>query len=145
MAVGSGRRPDLAGAPPRQSRSPRAPSDSFLGERPIEPGQRLRPRNLAGLSFQAERDKRLQEEIKNLTVRYSGDAALARRIAEDRAARNFSATDPNWFEQTVAKVYQPILVFLPEPQRADLLQQMMDFHRGGNLAPFPKDEPLGGP
>lgn len=61
----------------------------------------------AQANLAAKQKARLDLEIKNLTARYGGDEALARRIAQDRAARNFAASDPG-FAGEIAPIQQRI-------------------------------------
>lgn len=57
--------------------------------------------------LQSTIDTRLQEEIRVLTTRYSGDTALAERVAKARSARGFAASDPD-FASTIAPLQQKV-------------------------------------
>ncbi len=46
--------------------------------------------------LQTTNQARLGKEIADLTIRYSGDATLAERVARGRMARGFAASDPDF-------------------------------------------------
>ena len=56
---------------------------------------------LAQGEVQTLRDTRLQKEISDLEVRYSGNTELATRVANARAERDFAASDTS-FASTIA-------------------------------------------
>lgn len=81
--------------------------------------------------------ERLDLEVKNLTVRYGGDEALARKIAQDRAGRNFAASSPD-FAAEIAPLQAKV---------ADLEEQIRKTaqrRRGGTLGAGGGSETLGG-
>lgn len=84
----------------------------------------------------ARRRARLDQEIATLTARYSGDEALARRVAEGRMARNFAASDPD-FATEIAPLQQRVTDLEEQIRRASQ-------RRGGQTLAGGNGETLGG-
>lgn len=68
--------------------------------------------------LQSAIDARLRQEIQALTVRYSGDEALAERVARARAERGFAASDPDFETQTLAPLRQKVTELEEQIRRA---------------------------
>lgn len=114
---------------------------SSVGEGPDRPGRFHGP---AGPSFESKFQERLALEIKNLTVRYGGDADLARQIAQDRASRNFAASEPDWFSKTIREVYKPAATYISAGEREEFFRRMERRHTGGLGGDAGNGEKLGG-
>lgn len=67
--------------------------------------------------LQTALDTRLQKEISDLTVRYSGNAELAQRVAEARMSRNFAASDPD-FASSIAPLQAKVAELEEQAKRA---------------------------
>lgn len=92
-----------SGARAAASRAPSAPRGrpTSLGGRDRSNGSKVVPTLQSQLTtaqgaLQGKMDARLQDEIRLLTARYSGDAALAERVARGRMSRDFAASDPGF-------------------------------------------------
>lgn len=85
----AGRLPGMAPA----GRSSRAPGDR---DSAAVPGSLQSQLTTAQGDLQGRLDARLANEIKLLTTRYSGDAALAEQVARGRMSRDFAASDPTF-------------------------------------------------
>lgn len=109
----------------------RGEGDNGRGERSLQSQLTSAQAELA-----AKQRARLDQEIRTLTTRYSGDEALARRVAEARAARNFAASDPN-FAGEIAPLQQRITDLEQQIQRAAR-------RRGGQTIGGGNGETLGG-
>lgn len=109
-SIASGARAALSRGPLRSGR-PATPGPEGREIVPSSPRDEL---TKAKSRLENKRQQRLDQEVSRLTVRYGGDDALARRIAEDRAKRNFAASSPDFaaeiapLEQKVADLEEQI-------------------------------------